>query len=169
MSFTKINIAEQSFNPFDLISKQWMLISAGTEQKWNTMTASWGGVGVIWGKPSATCYIRHSRYTKEFVDNSEYYTLTFLQDGHREALNLLGSKSGRDMDKMHDSGLTPVMVEGQPAFAEAELVLVCRKRCKSEIAPEDILQQETLDRWYGDKDYHTMYIGEIVTAYRAEK
>ena len=147
MSFTKINIAEQSFNPFDLISKQWMLISAGTEQKWNTMTASWGGVGVIWGKPS----------------------VTFLQDGHRDALSLLGSKSGRDMDKMKDSGLTPVMVEGQPSFAEAELVLVCRKRCKSEIAPEDILQQETLDRWYGDKDYHTMYIGEIVAAYRAEK
>ena len=146
MSFTKINIAEQSFNPFDLISKQWMLISAGTEEKWNTMTASWGGVGVIWGKPSATCYIRHSRYT-----------------------NLLGTKSGRDIDKMHNSGLTPVMVEGQPAFAEAELVLVCRKRCKSDIAPEDILQQETLDKWYSDQDYHTMYIGEIVAAYRAEK
>ena len=168
MSLAKINIAEQTFNPFDLISKQWMLISAGTEEKWNTMTASWGGVGVIWGKPSATCYIRHSRYTKEFVDASEYFTLTFLKDGHRDALNLLGTKSGRDMDKMHGSGLTPVMVDGQPAFAEAELVLVCRKRCKSEIAPEDILQQETLDKWYGDKDYHTMYIGEIVAAYRAE-
>lgn len=169
MSFEKINIAEQVFNPFDLISKQWMLISAGTEEKWNTMTASWGGVGVIWGKPSVTCYIRHSRYTKEFVDNSEYFTLTFLQNGHRDALNLLGSKSGRDMDKMHDSGLTPVMVDGQPTFAEAELVLICRKRCKSEIASEDILHQETLDKWYGDKDYHTMYIGEIVAAYRAEK
>ena len=166
MSFTKINIDKQSFNPFDLIGKQWMLISAGTEEKWNTMTASWGGVGVIWGKPSATCYIRHSRYTKEFVDNSEYFILSFLRDGYRDALSVLGSKSGRDMDKMHDSGLTPTFVDGQPTFAEAELVLVCRKRCKSEIAPEDILQQETLDKWYGDQDYHTMYIGEIVAAYR---
>ena len=166
MSFTKINIDKQSFNPFDLIGKQWMLISAGTEEKWNTMTASWGGVGVIWGKPSATCYIRHSRYTKEFVDNSEYFTLSFLRDGYRDALSVLGSKSGRDMDKMHDSGLIPTFVDGQPTFAEAELVLVCRKRCKSEIAPEDILQQETLDKWYGDQDYHTMYIGEIVAAYR---
>src|SRR5699024_4694037 len=120
MAFTKINIAEQTFNPFELISKQWMLISAGSANSWNTMTASWGGVGVIWGKPSATCYIRHSRYTKEFVDNNEYFTLTFLQDGHRDALNLLGSKSGRDMDKMHDSGLTPIFVDGQPTFAEAE-------------------------------------------------
>ncbi|HIY53300.1 MAG TPA: flavin reductase [Candidatus Agathobaculum merdavium] len=166
MSFTKINIDKQSFNPFDLIGKQWMLVSAGTEEKWNTMTASWGGVGVIWGKPSATCYIRHSRYTKEFVDNSEYFTLSFLRDGYRDALSVLGSKSGRDMDKMHGSGLTPTFVDGQPTFAEAELVLVCRKRCKSEIAPEDILQQETLDKWYGDQDYHTMYIGEIVAAYR---
>ena len=166
MAFTKINIAEQSFNPFELIGKQWMLISAGTANNWNTMTASWGGVGVIWGKPSATCYIRHSRYTMGFVDNSEYFTLTFLKDGHRDALSLLGSKSGRDMDKMHDSGLTPIFVDGQPAFAEAELVLVCRKRCKSEIAPEDILQQETLDKWYGDRDYHAMYIGEIVAAYK---
>nr|WP_297180277.1 flavin reductase [uncultured Agathobaculum sp.] len=166
MAFTKINIEKQSFNPFDLIGKQWLLISAGNEQKWNTMTASWGGVGVIWGKPSATCYIRQSRYTKEFVDNEEYFTLSFLQDGHRDQLNLLGTKSGRDMDKMHDSGLTPVFVDGQPTFAEAELVLVCRKRCKSDIAPGDILHQQTLDSFYATPDYHTMYIGEIVAAYR---
>ena len=166
MSFTKIDIAEQSFNPFDKIGKQWLLISAGTEEKWNTMTASWGAVGIIWGKPSVTCYIRHSRFTKEFVDNNEYFTLTFLQDGNRDALNLLGTKSGRDMDKMHESGLTPVFVDGQPTFAEAELVLICRKRCKSEIAPEDILHQETIDKNYANRDFHTMYIGEIVAAYQ---
>lgn len=160
----KINIAEQSFNPFDLIGKQWMLISAGTEEKWNTMTASWGGVGVMWGKPSATCYIRQSRYTKTFVDNSEFFTLTVLKDGHRDALNLLGSKSGRDMDKMHESGLTPVMVEGQPTFEEAKLVLICRKACKTFIGPDD-MTSENCEKWYGDRDYHTMYIGEIVAAY----
>lgn len=166
MSLTKIDITKQAMHVFDLLAKDWMLISAGTEEKWNTMTASWGGVGVIWGKPSVTAYIRHSRYTKEFIDNSEYFTITFLQDGHRDALNTLGSKSGREIDKMHESGLTPVFVEGQPTFEEAKLVLVCRKRCKSEIAPEDILQQETIDKWYGDHDFHTMYIGEIVAAYQ---
>ena len=107
-----------------------------------------------------------TRYTKEFVDQNDTFVLTFLKDGHRDALSLLGSKSGRDMDKMHDSGLTSIFVDGQPTFEEAELVLVCRKRCKSEIAPEDILQQETLDKWYGDRDYHAMYIGEIVAAYK---
>ena len=108
----KINIAEKSFNPFELIGQKWMLISAGTEDKWNTMTASWGAVGVMWGKPSATCYIRKSRFTKEFVDAGEYFTLTVLKDGNRQALNTLGSKSGRDMDKMHESGLTPVFGRG---------------------------------------------------------
>ena len=154
----KINIAEQSFNPFELIGKDWMLISAGTAEKWNTMTASWGGVGVMWGKPSAT------RYTKTFVDDSEFFTLTVLKDGCRDALNLLGSKSGRDMDKMHESGLTPVFVEGQPTFEEAELVLICRKRGVTDIAPDD-MAQEVQDKWYGDHDYHTMYIGEIVATY----
>ena len=114
-----------------------MLISAGTEDKWNTMTASWGAVGVMWGKPSATCYIRKSRFTKEFVDAGEYFTLTVLKDGNRQALNTLGSKSGRDMDKMHESGLTPVFVEGQPTFEEAELVLICRKRGVTDIAPDE--------------------------------
>ena len=162
----KINIAELSCNPFDLISKQWMLISAGTEEKWNTMTASWGALGVVWGKPSATCYIRQSRYTKEFIDNSEYYTLTFLQDGHRDALSLMGSKSGRDMDKMHGSGLTPTFIDGQPTFEEASLVLVCRKRGVTDIALSD-MDGEVVSKWYGDGDCHTMYIGEIVAAYQA--
>lgn len=162
----KINIAEQSFNPFELIGKDWMLISAGTAEKWNTMTASWGAVGVVWGKPSATCYIRQSRYTKTFVDDSEFFTLTVLKDGCRDGLNLLGSKSGRDMDKMHESSLTPVMVEGQPTFEEAKLVLICRKVCKTFIGPDD-MTAENVERWYGDRDYHTMYIGEIVAAYEA--
>ena len=162
----KINIAEQSFNPFELIGKDWMLISAGTAEKWNTMTASWGAVGVMWGKPSATCYIRKSRFTKEFVDAGEYFTLTVLKDGNRDALNKMGSKSGRDMDKMHESSLTPVMVEGQPTFEEAKLVLICRKVCKTFIGPDD-MTAENVERWYGDRDYHTMYIGEIVAAYEA--
>ena len=113
----KINIAEKSFNPFDLIGQKWMLISAGTEDKWNTMTASWGAVGVMWGKAEVRPAISaKSRFTKEFVDAGEYFTLTVLKDGNRQALNTLGSKSGRDMDKMHESSLTPVFVEGQPTF-----------------------------------------------------
>ena len=79
MSFREIKPEELKENPFDLIGKQWMLITAGDETKCNTMTASWGGVGIMWGKPTATAYIRDSRFTKEFVDGSEYYTLSFFE------------------------------------------------------------------------------------------
>ncbi len=165
MALTKIDITNENFNPFETIGDKWMLVSAGTEEKWNTMTVSWGAFGVIWGKPSATCYIRRSRYTRDFVDASEYYTLTVLKDGHRDALKMLGSKSGRDIDKMHKSGLTPIFVEGLPTFEETALTVICRKRCRSEILPEDI-PEDVLKRWYSDKDYHAMYIGEIMAAYK---
>ena len=164
MALKEVDVKSLGINPFTAIGDDWMLVTAGDAASHNTMTASWGGLGVLWGAPVATCYIRQSRYTKEFVDNSEYYTLTFLQDGHLDALGLMGSKSGRDMDKMHESGLTPVFVEGQPTFEEAELVLICRKRGVTDIAPDD-MAQEVQDKWYGDHDYHTMYIGEIVAAY----
>ena len=164
MKFEKIDPKSVAENSAKLIGSDWMLVCAGDRGGFNMMTASWGAVGVMWGKPSATCYIRKSRFTKEFVDAGEYFTLTVLKDGHRDALNKMGSKSGRDMDKMHESGLTPVFVEGQPTFEEAELVLICRKRGVTDIAPDD-MAQEVQDKWYGDHDYHTMYIGEIVAAY----
>ena len=113
-------------------------------------------------------YIRHSRYTKEFVDAGDTFVLTFLKDGHRDALNVLGSKSGRDMDKMRASGLTPAVVDGGVTFEEAELVLVCRKCFAQLLPPDNFTDPSILDRCYADKDYHTMYIGEIVAAYAAE-
>lgn len=168
MSLKQIEANTLTFNPFEKLSKQWALVSAGSLDKFNMMTVSWGAVGVIWGKPSATVYIRHSRYTKEFVDAGDTFVLTFLKDGHRDALNTLGSKSGRDMDKMKDSGLTPAAVPGGVTFDEAELVLVCRKRYVQDMPKENFVNQETLDKWYADQNYHTMYIGEIVAAYAAE-
>lgn len=168
MSLKKIDASMLTFNPFEKLSKQWALVSAGSMDKFNMMTVSWGAVGVIWGKPSVTAYIRQTRYTKEFVDSSDTFTLTFLKDGNRDALNVLGSKSGRDMDKMKASGLTPIEVDGEVMFEEAELVLVCRKRFVQDMPEENFVNQETLDKWYADQNYHTMYIGEIVAAYAAE-
>ena len=149
-------------NVFSLIGDQWMLITAGTPEHCNTMTASWGGLGVIWGAPSATCYIRPQRYTKEFVDREEYFTLTFFGEEYRKALQLCGSKSGRDVDKVKECGFTVQAAEcGAPYFAEAELVLVCRKRFTQPMAEENI-PQEIREKWYPQKDYHTLYIGEII-------
>lgn len=166
MALTKVELSSLSINPFQMIGEQWMLVSAGTEEKWNTMTASWGGLGVFWGAPTATAYIRHSRYTKEFVDAGDCFTLTFLKDGHKKALGLLGSKSGRDIDKMKDSGLTPTFVDGQPTFLEAETVFVCRKRYAGNISREDFLDETVDGRWYADHDYHVMYLGEIIACYQ---
>ena len=157
----KINIAEKSFNPFDLIGQKWMLISAGTEDKWNTMTASWGGLGVLWGKNVATCYIRPQRYTKKFVDANDTFTLSFYGPEHKQALSICGSKSGRDCDKVKEAGLTPYFVDGTAAFEEADMVFVCKKLYEDEIRPENFIAKENDEKWYPEKDYHTVYIAEI--------
>ena len=101
----RIDPKEIGQNVFSLIGDQWMLITAGTAEQCNTMTASWGGLGVLWGAPMATCYIRPQRYTREFVDREEYFTLAFFDEEHRKALALCGSKSGREVDKVGSAAL----------------------------------------------------------------
>ena len=161
--FKKIAPKELKENPFSLIGDKWMLITAGTEERCNTMTASWGGLGVIWGAPAATCYIRPQRYTKEFIDQEEYFTLTFFGEEYRKALSLCGSKSGRDIDKVKECGFTVKTAEcGAPYFEQAELVLVCRKLYADDLRPEKFTDQSLDGRWYPEHDYHRMYVGEVV-------
>lgn len=163
MAFKEISIDTLKINPFHKISKEWMLITAGDEKKSNTMTANWGGVGIMWGKNVATAYIRPQRYTKEFVDNSEYFTLSFLPEEKREALNVCGRVSGRDVeDKWAEAGLHPYYVDGTTAVEEADLVFVCRKLYAQDMLPECFTDEECDTRWYPQKDYHTMYMAEIV-------
>ena len=160
----KIDLKSLDKNVFSAIGDQWMLITAGTVDHCNTMTASWGGLGVIWGSPAATCYIRPQRYTKEFVDREEYFTLTFFGEEYRKALQLCGSRSGREVDKVKECGFTVRAAEcGAPYFEEAELVLVCRKRFAQPMDPANI-PQNVKDKFYPEQDYHTLYIGEIVEA-----
>ena len=160
--FKKIDPKALDKNVFSAIGDQWMLITAGTASRCNTMTASWGGLGVIWGAPAATCYIRPQRYTKEFVDREEYFTLTFFGEEYRKALSLCGSRSGRDTNKVKECGFTVRTAEcGAPYFEEAELVLVCRKRFVQPMDP-DRIPQELKTKWYPKKDYHILYIGEII-------
>lgn len=169
MTLREVNVKELDLNPFTSIGDDWMLITAGDEASCNTMTASWGALGVIWGAPSVTCYIRQSRYTKEFVDNNELFTLSFYDpEQYRKALSHLGTVSGRDEDKVAAVGFTPVAVDGTTTFAEAKLTLVCRKRSATYIDPEGFIDPEVDAKWYGDKDYHTMYIAQIEHAYIAE-
>ena len=155
-------------NVFFAIGDQWMLITAGTAERCNTMTASWGGLGVMWGAPAATCYIRPQRYTKEFVDREEYFTLSFFGEESRKALQLCGSKSGRDIDKVKECGLTVMKDREAPYFAEAELVFVCRKLYAQDFDPVCFVDRELEGKNYPTKDYHRMYIGEIVAALQRE-
>ena len=108
------------FSEFDQV---WALVTAGTPDNFNTMTISWGGMGTLWGKPVATVYIRTSRYTHEFVDANEYFTISFYPEEYKKVLGVLGSKSGREMDKMHSSGLTPKYLDKGITFEEAKYTL----------------------------------------------
>ncbi len=164
MSYRKIELQELSINPFEKIGKEWLLITAGDREKYNTMTASWGGVGVLWNKNVATIYIRPQRYTKEFVDQKDTFTLTFFDDSYRDALTFCGRNSGRDHDKAAETGLTPCFDYAAPTFAEGRLVFVCKKLYAQELSPNCFLEHG-IAKNYPDHDYHTMYIGEIIEAY----
>lgn len=159
--FQKIDPKTLDLNVFSAIGDRWMLITAGTKARCNTMTASWGGLGILWNVPMATVYIRPQRYTKEFVDGSEYFTLTFFPDAYRKELGVCGSKSGRHMDKAAECGFTVAESAcGAPYFEQAELVLVCRKRMAMPMDP-DAIPDEVKAHHY-DNDYHHIYWGEIV-------
>lgn len=163
MAFKEVSIDSLQFNPFTKISKEWMLVTAGDEKKSNTMTASWGGVGIMWGKNVVTAYIRPQRYTKEFVDENELFTISFLPEEYRKALNVCGTVSGKNVeDKWKEAGLTPYYVDGTTAVEEAELVFVCRKQYHQTMKPECFDAKENDAKWYPNKDYHEMYIAEIV-------
>ena len=161
MSFKEINLEELQFNPFTKIGTQWMLITAGNETAFNTMTASWGGMGVLWGKNVVTTYIRPQRYTKKFVDENDVFTLSFYGEEYKKALSICGSKSGRDCDKVAEAGLTPYFTDDTAAFEEAELILICKKVYANHMPPTNFIDSEADAKWYPEKDYHTMYIAEI--------
>lgn len=167
MSYQKADIEHYALKPFEAIGKKWMLITAEKNGAVNTMTASWGGIGVLWGKNVVTVYIRPQRYTKTFVDASEYFTVT-LFDGHKRELSILGTKSGRDGDKIGEAGFHVERVDGQPTFREGKTAIVCRKLYREQIHPENCVVTEIMDACYPDKDFHYMYIGAITGIYENE-
>ncbi len=160
-TFHEITPAEMGGDVFTRIGKQWMLVGAGNAQSHNMMTASWGGLGVLWNKPVSTVYIRPSRYTMEFVEREKYYALCFFGEEYREALTFCGRHSGRDGDKCAQTGMTPCFDEAAPYFEQAELVLICRKLYAQDMDPALFLDDAIENNYHGS-DYHRVYIGEIV-------
>lgn len=161
MNFHESDVEKLNVNPFTLINKDWMLITAGDEKKCNTMTASWGGIGELWGKYVSFCFVRPSRYTLEFLKKKDFYTLTFFDEAYRKALNYCGSHSGRGGDKIKACGLTPLFDQSAPYFEEAKLVLVCRKLYVQDFDPECFVDKSIDEQCYPQKDYHKMFIGAI--------
>ncbi len=149
-------------NAFDKIGKQWMLITAKDGDKVNTMTASWGGFGVLWGKNVAYIFVRESRYTKEFIDKSDTLSLSFFEDDMKTMLGYMGKVSGRDEDKIAKMGLNVELVNEIPVFKEAKETLLCRKLFAGPIEPQYFIDKEIDEKWYSDKDYHTMYVVELL-------
>lgn len=162
MSFKEVKAEELELNPFEKIGREWLLITAGDGEKSNTMTASWGAMGVMWGKNAVTVYIRPQRYTKEFVDREELFTISVLPESLRKALNYCGTVSGKGIDKIKEAGLTPYPVEGTVGIQEADLIMVCRKMYHDVIKPECFDVKENDEKWYPERDYHMMYIAEVV-------
>ena len=163
-AFTEISPREMSGNPFVRIGDQWMLITAGSEEKANTMTASWGGLGVLWFKPVSFAFIRPTRYTYEFTEREDAYSLCFFSEEYRDALKLCGTVSGRDRDKIAEAGLTLRYEDGVPYFDEAETVMICRKIAVQDMDPAGFVDP-TVEKHYNN-DYHRVYTGEITKVLR---
>ena len=164
---------EELENVFHLIGKDWMLITAAGKtpegaDTVNTMTASWGGMGVLWNKPVAFCFIRPQRYTHTLTEQSERFSLSFFTEAYRPALRLCGSKSGRDMDKFAAAGLTPAFCCGVPYVEQARLVLLCRKLYTDVLKKEGFADPALLEN-YKDGDFHRVYAVEIEAAYRKDE
>jgi flavin reductase (DIM6/NTAB) family NADH-FMN oxidoreductase RutF len=167
MNRQNIDIKRLNLNPIPLWSDQWLLLCAGDSEKddYNAMTVAWGSMGVMWHKPFAQIVVRPGRYTNEFMEKYPDWTLSVLPESYRSAMNLMGSKSGRDMDKINDAGLStcPSLKVGSPAFNEAELILECKTLYRDLMKPESFVDK-SLDMKYPQKDYHIIYYGEILAA-----
>ena len=165
MTRRAIPAAEFSVNPSRLWLSKWLLLTAGDFEKgeFNTMTVGWGTFGAMWNRPIAEAVVRPVRHTYGFMERHGTFTLSAFPEELRDALTLLGTKSGRDGDKIAEAGLTPIASSEIPApgFAEAELIVECRTIYWHDFDPTRFVEP-TIDESYPDKDYHRSYVGEIL-------
>lgn len=161
-SFQPLPAETIEFDPFTSIGKDWALVSAERDGKVNTMTIAWGGVGVLWNRNVAMVFIRDSRYTKEFIDHADGFSVTFFSGKEKNALQYLGRVSGRTEDKIKNTGFTVDYADGIPYIDEGNFVLVCRKIAVTRLEDDSFLDPEIKTQFYKDEDYHNLYIGEIV-------
>lgn len=168
-SFKNIDIKDFTPDSFGLKNK-WMLITAAKPDGMvNTMTASWGGFGVMWNKEVAFVVIRPQRYTREFVENADLFSLTFFNSKYKKALSHLGSVSGRDEDKIAKNGLTVAFDNSIPYFEEAEEAIFVKKLFVQRIEEDAFLDSQIVERWYPEKDFHYLYVAEVTNILKKEE
>lgn len=166
MSFHITSIEKLLLNPFTAIGGG-ALLTARAENKINMMTISWGNMGVMWNKNIVTVYVRPDRYTREFLEKQDFFSVSFYPKDNNSALKLCGTQSGRDTDKVKATGLTPICTDDTAYFAEAKLVFICKKLYVDRIRPDGFISSDG-DVHYPQKDYHYLYMGEIVKVLEAE-
>lgn len=159
-NFTETTTKKLEFNPFELKTK-WALVTAEANGKTNTMTISWGAFGIMWNKEVVFVVIRPQRYTKEFVDESDTFSISFLNKKYKKELNYLGDVSGRDEDKIAKAGLTITHSKKTPYFEESELVFIVKKLYAQPTAAEFFIEKDLIKKWYPESDHHILYIAEI--------
>lgn len=158
----EINISELSNNIFDLISKEWGVITVDTGNKVNGMTVSWVQMGHLWNKNIVSVYVRPQRYTYEFIDKEETFSLAFFNNEYRKELAYLGSASGKDEDKLAHCKFTTSVVEETPIIDQAKLIFVCKKLYVTDLKESEFVNKEVMNNCYPDKDFHRVYIAEII-------
>ncbi|MCX7881875.1 MAG: flavin reductase [Brevinematales bacterium] len=162
-----VPFSELCWNVFEWIGERWMLVVGGTRESYNMMTASWGGVGVVWNEPMVFVFVRPSRYTHEFLMKYPSFSLVFLPEAFREILEVCGSRSGREIEKMKLGGITPLSLEGGAVgFEEAELILTCTTVCRQPIEPLSLLREDIRRAFYAGGDYHDLFIARIEEIWR---
>lgn len=161
-----MNLKDFNLAPLYMLDKDWAVLAVGEKDKFNAMTVSWGGFGTIWNKPVVTVYVRPNRYTYEFMENKDYFSLSFYDEEYKKDLGILGSKSGRDGNKISLTKLTPKFLEKTVSFNEARLTLICKKIYFQDMDINNIdkknVPQSEIDRFYKTDPMHRMYIGEVV-------
>lgn len=166
-NFKKISVKDLSENPIKLFSEDWALLTSGDQDGYNTMTVSWGGVGELWSKDVCFVFVRPQRYTFEFMEKNDLFTVSFYPKAYHKALSFCGAHSGRDFDKAKETGLTPLFLDGTTAFEEARIVLVCKKIACQDMNPAGFIDK-SIEKNYAAGDYHRTYVGEIVACYVKE-
>lgn len=163
MAFEKVDINDLCFSPVKAIGEDWGILTGVSDKGFNSMTVSWGSVGVLWSRPVVFAFVRPVRHTFGFMNDGEMFSLAIMNKDIHKKMAVFGSKSGRDIDKYKESGMTASFEDGVPYPEDAELVFICKKIANTDMTPEWFIDESLDPDNYPKKDYHRMYIGEIVT------